>query len=74
MAISGHRSQVSLKNYIGHPSREQFRACSGVLSNALSGRPHQSLQPSFNIYHCVAHKIRTFVGIEISPLYLNLEL
>ncbi|XP_066014585.1 D-glutamate cyclase, mitochondrial-like [Pocillopora verrucosa] len=47
MAISGHGSQVSLRNYISRSSREQVRACSDILSEALSGRPHQSLQPSF---------------------------
>ena len=47
MAISGLRSQVSLRNYNGRPLREQLRACSDILSVALSGRLHQSLQPSF---------------------------
>ena len=46
MAISSHRSLVSLRNYICSPSREQLGACSDILSDALSGRPHQSLQPS----------------------------
>ena len=27
MAISGHRSQVRLRNYIGRAAREQLRAC-----------------------------------------------
>ena len=43
----GHRSEVGLRNYIGRPSSEQLRACSDILSDALSGRPHQSQQPSF---------------------------
>ena len=47
IAISGHRSPVSFRNYIGRPLREQLRACSDILSDALSGRPHQLLQPSF---------------------------
>ena len=38
-------SEAYLRNYIGHPSSEQQRARSDVLSNTLSGRPHQSLQP-----------------------------
>ncbi|RMX56752.1 hypothetical protein pdam_00025287 [Pocillopora damicornis] len=46
MAISGHRSEASLTNYIGHPSSEQLRACSDILSDELSRRPHQSHQPS----------------------------
>ena len=47
MAISGHRSKASLRNYISHPSSEKIRACSDILSDALSGKSHQSLQPSF---------------------------
>ena len=47
MAISGHRNEASLRNYIGRPSSEKIRAYSDILSNALSGKSHQSLQPSF---------------------------
>ena len=47
MAISGHHSKASLRNYIGRPSSEKIRACSDILSDALSGKSHQSLQPSF---------------------------
>ena len=54
MAISGHRSQVSLRNYISRPSREQLRACSDILSDALSGRPQQSLQPGFTVLSSLA--------------------
>ncbi|RMX36774.1 hypothetical protein pdam_00008966 [Pocillopora damicornis] len=46
MAISGHRSEASLRNYIGRSSSKQLRACSDVLSDALSGRPHQSPTPT----------------------------
>ena len=49
MAIFGHRSEASLRNYIGRPSSEKIRACSDILSDALSGRPHQSLQPSVTV-------------------------
>ena len=45
--ISGHRSEASLRSYIGHPSSEKIITCSDILSDAPSGRPHQSLQPSF---------------------------
>ena len=48
-ARSSWRSPVitaSLRNYTGRPSSEKIRACSDILSDALSGRPHQSLQPS----------------------------
>ena len=47
MANSGHRSEASLRNHIDRPSSEQLRACSGVLSDVLIGKPHQSLHPSF---------------------------
>ena len=30
-----------------HPSSEKIRACSDILSDALSGKSHLSLQPSF---------------------------
>ena len=33
MAISDHRSETSLKNYIGRPSSEKIRACSDILSD-----------------------------------------
>ena len=49
MAISDHRSETSLKNYIGRPSSEKIRACSDILSDASSGGPRQSLQPSFTV-------------------------
>ena len=42
-----HRSEASLRNYIGRPSSEKIRACSDILSDELRGKPHQSLQPSF---------------------------
>ena len=47
MAISGHHSEASLRNYIGRPSSEKIRASSDILSDKLSGKSHQSLQPSF---------------------------
>ena len=46
MAISGHSSEASLRNYMGRPSNEQLRAYSDILSDELSRRPHQSHQPS----------------------------
>ena len=46
MAISDHRSKASLRNYISPSSSEQLRACSDILSDALSGWPHQSQQLS----------------------------
>ena len=42
-----HHSKARLRNYIGRPSSEKIRACSDILSDALSGKSHQSLQPSF---------------------------
>ena len=47
MAISGHRSEASLRNYNARPSSEQLRACSDILSGALNGRPQESQHPSF---------------------------
>ena len=46
-ALSGHRSEASLRSYTGRPSSEKIMTCSDILSDASSGRPHQSLQPSF---------------------------
>ena len=48
MAISGHCSEASLKNYNTRPSSQQLRACSDILSGALSGRPQLSQEPSFS--------------------------
>ena len=47
MAISGHHSKASLRNYIGRPLSEKLRARSDILSDVLSGKSLQSLQPSF---------------------------
>ena len=33
MAISGHRSEASLRKYIGRPSSEKIRASSDILSD-----------------------------------------
>ena len=46
MAIFGHCSKANLRKYISRPSSEKIRACSDILSDELSGRPHQSVQPS----------------------------
>ena len=47
IVISSHCSDESLRNYIDHPSSEQLRACSDILSNALNVRLHLSQQESF---------------------------
>ena len=47
MAISGHCREASLRNHIDCPSSEQPRVFPDIFSDALSGRPHQSQQPSF---------------------------
>ena len=49
MTIFGHRSEASFRKYIGRPSSGKIRVCSDILSDALSGRPHQSLQPSVTV-------------------------
>ena len=46
MGISVYHSKASLRNYIGRPSSEKIRACSNILSDALSEKS-QLLQPSF---------------------------
>ena len=46
MAISGHRSEASLKSYNTRPSSEQLRACSDILSGAMSGGPRQPNSPT----------------------------
>ena len=46
MAISGHRSEASLKSYNTRPSSEQLRACSDILSGAMSGGPRQPNSPN----------------------------
>ena len=42
LAISGHQSEASLRNYNGRPSSKQLRACSIILSDALGRRPHHN--------------------------------
>ena len=42
LASSEIASEASLRNYIDRPSSEQLRACSDVLSDALSGEGHIS--------------------------------
>ena len=42
VASSEIASEASLRNYIDRPSNEQLRACSDVLSDALSGEGHIS--------------------------------
>ena len=42
----GHSNEASLRNNIGRPSNGQLRACSNILSEELSRRPHQSHQPN----------------------------
>ena len=46
MGISVYHSKASLRNYIGRPSSEKIRACSNILSDALSEKS-QLLQPRF---------------------------
>ena len=72
MAIFGHRSEASLRNYIGRPSSEKIRACSDILSDALSGRPHQSLQPSVTALSSRA--IFMFRWIRLSFIHKTLAL
>ena len=69
MAISGHRCQESLRNYIGRPSREQLRACSDILSEALSERPRRTVQPSLTALS--SRKIFIFRYVSLGDIRLN---
>lgn len=48
MAISGHRSEGSLKSYHNRPSTSQLRQCSDALSSALGERVPYSVQQHVN--------------------------
>ena len=49
MAISGHRSEASLRNYNTRPSSEQLRVCSDILSDAMKERSQQSSTATSNL-------------------------
>ena len=76
MAISGHRSQVRLRNYIGRTAREQLRACSDILSDPLIGRPHQSYgavipsNPNVPVNSAVVHSGNTRLNILFSNYHV----
>ena len=76
MAISGHRSQVRLRNYIGRTAREQLRACSDILSDSLIGRPHQSYgavilsNPNVPVNSAVVHSGNTRLNILFSNYHV----
>ena len=62
IAISGHHSKASLGNYIGRPSSEKIRACSDILSDALSGShcsrvlPYPERSSCFGEFGCRSFK------------------
>ena len=63
-------SEASLRNYIDRPLSEQLRACSGVLSDELSGEGHVS--------HCnrvlrLCHPEQSSISLNISPPHSVLE-
>ena len=65
--------KISHEQNVHHrPSSEQLRAFPNVLSDALSGRPHQSLQPSFRALSTRA--ISVFRWIRLSFLDKTLAL
>ena len=68
MAISGHHSKVSLRNYIGRPSCEKIRACSDILSGALSGKSHQSLHRTILV--CKLSQIVNFDGLTLLTVFV----
>ena len=73
MVISGHRSQVSLRNYIGRPLREQRRPYSDILPDAFSlrapsviaaefyGAEQSSRSGKFDCRSFIKHKLKQFV-------------
>ena len=67
MAISCHRNEANLRNYIGRPSSEKIRACSDILSDASSGGPHQSLQPSFTVLSSRAMFMFRWIWLSFIP-------
>ena len=56
--------EESLRNYIGRPSSEQVKACSDILSDAMSGRPRRSQQRSITALSLQA--IFMFLWIRLS--------
>ena len=72
MAIFGHCSKANLRKYISRPSSEKIRACSDILSDELSGRPHQSVQPSVTALSSRA--IFMFRWIRLSFIHKTLAL
>ena len=56
--------EESLRNYIGRPSSEQVKACSDILSDAMSWRPHRSQQRSITALSLQA--IFMFLWIRLS--------
>ena len=71
-SISSHHSKASFRSYIGRPSSEKIRACSDILSDALSGKSHQSLQSSFAVLSSRA--IFMFRWIRLSLIQKNTRL
>ena len=67
--VIAHRSEASLRYYIGRPSSEQPRACSNTLSDALTGRPRRSQQPSFTMLSFRARAIFMFQWIRLSFIH-----
>ena len=71
-AISGHRSEASLRSYTGRPSSEKIMTCSDILSDASSGRPHQSLQPSFTALSSravlITSRVSPYTSFVLQPL------
>ena len=71
-AISGHRSEASFRSYIGRPSSEKIITCSDILSDTSSGRPHQSLQPSFTALSSrailITSRVSPYTSFVLKPL------
>ena len=86
MAIFGHRSEASLRNYIGCPSSEKIRACSDILSDALSSRAistfrwirlsfiHKTLALNCLFSTCHVKKLACFYEPQFCRVSLNISL
>ena len=76
LASSEIASEASLRNYIDRPLSEQLRACSDVLSDAMSGEGHIShCNRVLRLYHpeqssCSGEfGCRSFVKLALSSLF-----
>ena len=68
LAISGHQSEASLRNYNGRPSSKQLRVCSYPFR--CVGQKATSQQPSFTALLSRAHLSRA-ISVPVSNCYVE---